>query len=101
MNLKIGIVRGIALEGTQKGMQVVRLEGHYLQLGEYGQVENVGVATPVEGQVLQSSETVDGGDQLTALLPFNPVHHEVGQLALPLGMLKKGDQALIVVCDVL
>ncbi|KAH9392792.1 hypothetical protein TYRP_005880 [Tyrophagus putrescentiae] len=183
VNLKVGIVGGIALEGTQKGAQVERLEGHYFQLGEYGwsvgtatgdaeeggpgahcdggeNVDNllggrsvnlfsrvnhqavpfaemgrdgqriitrpiannatvqwlteaeqsIGIAgeqvnlkvSIVSGVLLegthkglQSSETVDGGDQLMTRLTVKPhccMRHEVGQLALPLGMLQKGQK---------
>ncbi|KAH9402793.1 hypothetical protein TYRP_015550, partial [Tyrophagus putrescentiae] len=47
--------------------------------------------------MLQSSQTVDGKDQLTSQLALHPicsVHHQVGQLALPVGMLQKGDQSV-------
>ncbi|KAH9390182.1 hypothetical protein TYRP_007735 [Tyrophagus putrescentiae] len=87
MHLKVGVVSGISLEGTQKSAQAVRFEDHCLQLSENGQVGNFN---------LQSSQTVDGGDQLSSQCPVYQicsVHHQVGQLTLPVGMLQKGDQS--------
>ncbi len=65
MHLKVGIVSSISLKGMEKSAQVDRVEDHYFQLGENGHVRNIGVITPFDGQQLQSSQTVDGGDQIT------------------------------------
>ncbi|KAH9402789.1 hypothetical protein TYRP_015546 [Tyrophagus putrescentiae] len=91
MHLKVGVVSGITLKGTQKSAQA---------LGENGQVRNFAVIVPVKDQQLKSSQTVDGGDQLTNQLAAHPtcsVHHQVGQLALPVGMLQKKDQNVNVI----
>ncbi|KAH9402725.1 hypothetical protein TYRP_015476, partial [Tyrophagus putrescentiae] len=72
-------------------------------LGEYGQVWNFGVIVPVKSKLLKSSQTVDGGDQFTSQLAVHSicsVHHQVGQLALPVGMLQKGHQSVNVLTAV-
>ncbi|KAH9407302.1 hypothetical protein TYRP_012852 [Tyrophagus putrescentiae] len=90
VHLKISIAGCMALEGGEQGRQMAPVHAYHLQSGQYGQVGNLVVPAPHDGQVLQSSETVDGGKDWVSHceIDLHHIHRQADQLTDPLGVLQ-------------